>query len=233
MSDLKILLIRHPVSQWNKEAVHQGQSPDEPGLAEEGREQALRLADHLKGKPLLAIWHSPLPRTTETVVIINERLSESNILSIPDRGLMEITHGIADGMHFTKIKEQFPKEWENMESRIWTDEPLFPRGEAPVQASKRKLRAQYAIARIAHRIKISSQQNEDGVIVVVAHGAVNSFFLCEITGTPIIECWEKFPQDNACINTIIWDEKKGEFTIESVNETSYLGDLRYSPLIKA
>lgn len=230
MHRLKIILARHGVSQWNKEGIHQGQCRNDPGLAEEGVIQVQRFGEYLADMPIMAIWTSPLPRAYQTASIIHQsRRRAKAIPLILDKGLMEITHGVADGMRFSKIKEKYPDGWKKMMiTRVW-HEPLFPGGEAPIAAARRMFGAKFAIARIASIFKRNSYM-QDGTIVVVAHGAVNTFFLCEITGTSLTEGWEKFPQDNCCTNIIIWDGRKEKFTIESVNNTDYLGDLKYTPL---
>lgn len=230
MNYLKILLLRHGVSIWNKEGIHQGQSPLDPGLAREGILQATRTGEFMRGQTVIAIFHSPLPRARQTARIINGHQPEI-ISRVQNDGLMEISHGEADGKTFTEIKRLFANGWEKLHKKIW-DEPLFPGGEAPREAADRMLHTKFGIARTSHRLKINSNI-KDGVIVVVAHGAVNSFFLCRITETPLDQGWEKFPQDNCCINTIIWDNAKGKFEIESVNNTDHLGDLKYTPLIQA
>ncbi|MBI2056076.1 MAG: histidine phosphatase family protein [Candidatus Sungbacteria bacterium] len=232
MHRLKILLVRHGLSAWNEEQRHQGHCWHEPGLSEQGRKQADRLGVYLKDEPIIAIWTSPLPRTRQTSAIIHQyQLRAKTIPLLLDSGLMEISHGIADGMLFTEIKEQLAEGWEKMRNRVW-HEPLFPGGESPAAASKRMLQTKFAIARIASVFKKNSRI-QDGIIVVVAHGAVNNFFLCEITDTPLDQGWEKFPQDNCCINTVIWDDREGKFEIESVNKTDHLGDLKYTPIIEA
>lgn len=232
MHRLKIILARHGVSKWNKEGIHQGQCLDDPGLAEEGIMQVRRSAEYLADMPIMAIWTSPLPRARQTASIIHQsRHRAKTIPLILDKGLMEITHGVVDGMHFSEIKEKYPDGLQKMMvDRVW-HEPLFPGGEAPIAAAKRMFKAKFAIARIASIFKRNSYM-QDGVIVVIAHGAVNTFFLCEITGTPLNEGWEKFPQDNCCINTIIWDGREEKFTIESINNTDHLGDLKYTPLVE-
>ncbi|MFI1255487.1 histidine phosphatase family protein [Streptomyces netropsis] len=50
--------------------------PDESGLTEHGRQQAVLLGRRLRGIPFSAVHHSPLPRATQTARLIGEQLSD-------------------------------------------------------------------------------------------------------------------------------------------------------------
>ncbi|TXS44697.1 histidine phosphatase family protein [Streptomyces sp. OR43] len=53
---------------------HGEASPDESELTESGRQQAVLLGRRLRGCPLTAIHHGPLPRATQTARLIREQL---------------------------------------------------------------------------------------------------------------------------------------------------------------
>jgi broad specificity phosphatase PhoE len=53
---------------------HGEASPDESGLTENGRRQAVLLGERLRGIPFTAVHHSPLPRATHTARLIGEQL---------------------------------------------------------------------------------------------------------------------------------------------------------------
>ncbi|WP_406319016.1 histidine phosphatase family protein [Streptosporangium sp. NBC_01639] len=55
-------------------ARHGEASPDESGLTENGRRQAVLLGKRLQGIPISAIHHGPLPRATQTAHLIGEYL---------------------------------------------------------------------------------------------------------------------------------------------------------------
>ncbi|MEU6342966.1 histidine phosphatase family protein [Streptomyces sp. NPDC046977] len=48
--------------------------PDESGLTENGFRQAELLGERLKGTPIAAVHHGPLPRAAQTAALIGERL---------------------------------------------------------------------------------------------------------------------------------------------------------------
>ena len=50
--------------------------PDESGLSENGRRQALLLGHRLRGHPIAVAYHGPLPRTAQTAQLIAEQLGD-------------------------------------------------------------------------------------------------------------------------------------------------------------
>ncbi|MBW5423200.1 histidine phosphatase family protein [Streptomyces sp. BG9H] len=55
-------------------ARHGEATPDESGLTEDGRRQAVLLGERLRGVPLSAVHHGPLPRAAQTARLVGERL---------------------------------------------------------------------------------------------------------------------------------------------------------------
>ena len=68
---LRILLVRHGLSSFNKERRIQGRD-DLSTLSEEGIQQARRTGDALAEVPLKAIYSSPLQRARETAALLLE-----------------------------------------------------------------------------------------------------------------------------------------------------------------
>ena len=60
----EVVVIRHGETAWNRDEVFRGRA-DVP-LSERGREQAQRLAGALAGRPIEAVYSSPLCRARET-----------------------------------------------------------------------------------------------------------------------------------------------------------------------
>lgn len=58
-------------------ARHGEASPDESDLTDDGRRQAVLLGERLRGSPLTAIHHGPLPRAERTARLIRERLGDA------------------------------------------------------------------------------------------------------------------------------------------------------------
>ena len=90
---LKLIIVRHGVTEWNKEGRLQGKK-DIP-LSKEGEEQADKLAKRLKDEKIDKIYASPLKRACKTAEIINKY--HKLPINIED-GLREISYGIFDGI---------------------------------------------------------------------------------------------------------------------------------------
>lgn len=56
-------------------ARHAEASPDESGLTEDGRRQAVLLGRRLRDVPLAAVHHGPLPRAQQTAALIGDQLA--------------------------------------------------------------------------------------------------------------------------------------------------------------
>ena len=62
----ELLLVRHGETSWNVDGRLQGQLMPGPALTARGRQQAMELAERLRGEPLDAIYTSDLQRALET-----------------------------------------------------------------------------------------------------------------------------------------------------------------------
>jgi probable phosphoglycerate mutase len=63
---LELVLVRHAEPDWERAF----ETASDPGLTDLGRKQAARAADHLKQRPLAALYCSPLVRAQETAATI-------------------------------------------------------------------------------------------------------------------------------------------------------------------
>ncbi|MFJ8887977.1 histidine phosphatase family protein [Streptomyces sp. NPDC102402] len=83
-------------------ARHAEASPDETELTERGRRQAALLGERLRGVPLSAVHHGPLPRATQTARLVHERLR-------PDVPL-QVSEAAGDYVPYVPRREELPKE---------------------------------------------------------------------------------------------------------------------------
>jgi broad specificity phosphatase PhoE len=125
----RLLLIRHGQSEWNAQNRWQGRS-DTP-LNDTGREQARRLAAHLRerGETPAAIYASPLQRAGETAALIGAAF---DLAPATEPGLIEYDVGAFEGLTPTEVAERFPDVWTRWQtSPEWTaipgaeDRPAF------------------------------------------------------------------------------------------------------------
>ncbi|MFI7641100.1 histidine phosphatase family protein [Nonomuraea sp. NPDC049400] len=82
-------------------ARHGEATPDESGLTENGRRQATLLGERLKGVPLSAIHHGPLPRAAQTARLIAEQLPD-----VPVR----VSEAAGDFVPYVPAKQELPAQ---------------------------------------------------------------------------------------------------------------------------
>lgn len=91
---MRLFVVRHGESGWNRSGRLQGQAPDAPGLTGRGIAQAEAAAGALAGCPATLVVSSRLRRATETGAIVARRLAVPLVL---DDRLAERHLGAAEG----------------------------------------------------------------------------------------------------------------------------------------
>lgn len=165
-------LVRHGETDWNRAGRIQG-STDIP-LNELGREQAAAAGELLAGRPVDAVYSSPLSRAAETGDIIAARLG----LPTPERRreLAERNYGQAEGLTQEQLEARFP------DGRV-------PGRESRKQVSNRALRALLRIA----------GDHEGGTVVAATHGGVIRSILYATAPDDLAHSGQRIP--NGSIHT--------------------------------
>ncbi|MFD8802492.1 histidine phosphatase family protein [Streptomyces atroolivaceus] len=83
-------------------ARHGEASPDETELTERGRRQAALLGERLRGVPLSAVHHGPLPRATQTARLVHQRLGRD----IP----LQVSEAAGDYIPYVPRRAELPNE---------------------------------------------------------------------------------------------------------------------------
>lgn len=197
---MKIILIRHGETLWNKEGRIQGTSDIE--LSDEGIEQARLLSLSLKDQPICAIHASPLKRAIKTAEIIN-KFHDREIQIHSD--LMEMDQGDFEGFSFKELMA-CEKDFLNK----WIADPAsvrMPNGESLNQLQTRAWRALEAI--------INREENA----LVVAHNFTIAAILCRMRKISLSEF------RSTCVDTAsktIVSFQNGEAEIVTFNDRSHL-----------
>ena len=139
-------------------------------LSAEGRRQAAEVAEHLRGRPIVHIYSSPLERATETAAAIAAACGAP--VSI-DHDLTESALGAHwEGLSRAEVRTARHAEWDAYLHRPheadFGDETFASLGE-------RMARALHAIA----------ARHPGQEAVVVSHGDPIKAAVCHLTGTPI------------------------------------------------
>lgn len=182
---MKILLARHGETAWNAEGRYQGQE-DIP-LSLVGQAQARALGERLRDVTIDRAVASPLTRARHTAELA---LGDRDLPLTLDPGLMEIAHGTWEGLLASEIRE---RDAERL--RAWRDAPhevLMPEGESLQLVLDR---AWPALQRACDGL------DDDALLLVVAHDAVNRVLLCRVLGLPLSQLW-RFRQAPTTLNLL-------------------------------
>jgi len=206
---MKIYLVRHGETEWNKEYRLQGQA--DTRLNDYGRELAVITAEALKEIPFDVIYHSPLSRAEETAVILKR---DRKIDIIADERLKEMSFGIAEGCHIQEIKNN-PKD------------PMYNFLKYPGEYTppEKGERFEEVSARSAAFIKdtIVPMEGSYKNVLIVAHGAINRTILNAIVGIPVSDFWN-IRLKNCAVSII--DLTDGKLTLEQEGAIYYQSENR-------
>ncbi|MGL5033074.1 MAG: histidine phosphatase family protein [Microcystaceae cyanobacterium] len=210
-NQLRLLLIRHGETEWNRESRFQG-IRDIP-LNDNGRVQAQKAADFLKDIDINIGISSPMLRPKETAEIILQYHPDV-ILDLQEE-LTEICHGLWEGKLESEIEADFPgllQAWKNAPETV-----QMPEGENLQQVWER------AIACWHERVNFYSQSGKNTVGIVVAHDAINKVILCYLLGLKPTHFWN-IKQGNGGVSVIDYpDGLDSEPVLQAINLTTHLG----------
>lgn len=183
---MRILLARHGETPWNAEGRYQGH--EDIALSPVGESQARALGQRLCDVRIDRAVASPLSRAQLTAQLALGA-SRADMLAT-DAGLMEIAHGIWEGLLASEIHARDPERLQ-----AWRDTPhevLMPEGESLQQVFDRAWPA---------LVRAMDGLGSDDTLLVVAHDAVNRVLLCHVLGIPFARLWS-FRQAPTTLNLL-------------------------------
>ena len=185
MKPTRLYLVRHGATQLTAEGRFSGSTGVE--LSDEGRWQAERLGDRLRGEGITAAYCSPLSRSVVTAEIIADRC---RLTPVQRDGLREISHGHWEGLTRRQVEEQFPSEYAAWEEDPFTFAP--DGGESGVSVLARALPALRDI--------VTSHIGER--VLVVSHKATIRLLLSSLLGFDARGYRDRLDQAPACLNVL-------------------------------
>jgi alpha-ribazole phosphatase len=203
---LKIIIVRHGQTDWNREEVFRGQV--EIKLNALGIKQAEAVARVIKNIKLDAIYSSPLKRALDTAKII---ASYHNIEVKINEGLNDMNFGKWQGLSLQTVKEKYKDLF-----KIWCDSPhlvKIPQGESLNGVQER----------VSNAFKQIISEYNQATIVIVSHRVVIKLLLCTILGLDSSNFW-KIKQDPGSISIV--EYKDDIFTITKLNDTCHLKNIQ-------
>ena len=201
---MKLILVRHGQTVWNREKRAQGVSDIE--LNEYGRAQAECLALSLLDEGIDSIVSSPLKRAIQTAEAINR----FHHLPIDTQdGLMELNMGDFEGIALGRMlndHEDFLKQWADDPASI-----VMPGGESLAELQRR---AWGAVERIIAK---------PGTTLLVSHNFTIMTILSMIKGVDIAH-FRQFHVDVASKTVVSFAGERGDIVI--FNDISHLKDCK-------
>lgn len=179
---MKLYLIRHGETDWNKTFRLQGQS-DIP-LNEYGRELARITSDALKDIAFDVIFSSPLSRALETAKIMRR---ERPVDIVTDERLKEISFGVDEGRSKDELGEHFSNFFFAPDQYVPSEG-----GESYENVCRRA--ADFFTERI------EPLRSTDKTVLIVAHGTLNKALMLHMKRIAIRDIWKGDFQKNCCVN---------------------------------
>jgi phosphoserine phosphatase len=208
---VRLLLVRHGETDWNRQGRFQGQM-DIP-LNATGHQQANQAGDFLRSQPIDFAVTSPMLRPKETAEAILQHHPQVSMTFESD--FCEISHGTWEGKLESEIDREHPGELDR-----WRTQPevvQMPEGENLQQVWDRAIAAWESLVASARANSTGSTQ----VGLVVAHDAVNKVILSYVAGAGPEKFWS-FKQGNGAVSVIDYPAE-GPPTLQAMNITTHLG----------
>lgn len=197
---LNVYLLRHGETRFNAEGNRYCGRTDIP-LTEKGIRQAEAVFEQLKGKPIDAVYSSPLKRAFKTAQIASGKEEV-----ITDERLIEIDFGMWEGKRREEFVSENPQAWEN-----WAADPAnYRAGEIGENASM-------VVQRVDSFFNEMLQKHPNQTILVTGHNGINRLYMAYKLGMPL-KNYRKIVQHNSSL-TYFQLDNDGEFTLEQLNTT--------------
>ena len=209
---MKIYLVRHGETDWNKMGRLQGQCDVQ--LNEYGISLAEKTADGLAGVPFDAAFSSPLCRAAETARII---LGKRNTPLYLDDRLKEIGFGVMEAADYNLARQ-------NKEHPVYK----FFKTPADYQPPEGGESFERLYARSAEflREKILPLEGKLETVLIVGHGAMNRSILNPLAGVPLEDFW-RIAMPNCAVSLLSLES--GRFIILEESRVFYDGAVRPRP----
>lgn len=185
---MRVHLIRHGETNWNKEKRVQGHS--ESTLTPQGQQQARDLAPTLQQHPITKVYCSSSIRTRQTCELL---FSNNPIETLYNDELREIYLGPWEGKLQSEIRSLYPEQFENFFHA--------PEQFAQLEAETFEEVQQRGLKMLKQILSDDSAQE----VAIVSHGVLIKSLLCYLENRPLAQLWEP-PIMHNCAHSIIATE---------------------------
>jgi phosphoserine phosphatase len=209
----RVIILRHGQSSYNSQGRIQGRCNDST-LTEKGIADAITTGKALDGLHLGAIYCSPLQRASATAQQVLAQVAGAPTPIAHDH-LKEVDLPPWEGMLFTELAAQFPKEYQ-----LWHERPH----ELVLQVNGQEHRPIASLYAQATEFWQSILPNHKGkTILIVAHNGINRALLSTALGIPM-EMYQSIQQSNCAISVLNFSDGWGSAVqLESLNQVAHMG----------
>jgi len=218
---LRLLLVRHGLSSFNKERRIQGRD-DLSNLSEEGHEQARALGRSLQDVSIQAVYSSPLQRAAATTASLLETQGGQAPDPVFDDGLLEVDLEPWSGQTIDELMQGSTEAY-----KIWKQRPMELELQRRDGSSYKPLpelmeQARGFISTLLER----HPANGNDTVLVVAHNAILRCLMLVLLGEPD-HGFRRLRVDNTSLS--IFNIRPGDngpqVQIECLNSTTHLQPL--------
>ena len=214
---LRLILVRHGLSSFNKEGRIQGRN-DLSTLTKEGQIQAEAAGKIISSIPIDAIYSSPLQRASETTKIII-KTHQSKLQATYTNDLLEVDLGPWSGLTRNDLKNLYPEKF-----AIWEKEPkeLSITREDGSKFNPIKELLHQAENFLKSLFEIHSNSNK--TILIVAHNAILRCLILKLINEPS-KGFRRLKLDNTSISIFNIDFnnlKEIQVQIQCLNNIAHL-----------
>ena len=192
---MKLHLVRHGETEWNKLGRFQGQQ--DIALNPRGLAQAKETARAMADDGVIALYSSPLQRTMQ---VANEISRLTSVPVVPLPGVKELNLGELEGVTGEEMRTIWPDVYS-----AWSQDPgtlSMPKGESLSQLQDRAWRSLQEVER-AH--------SGDDVIVVVSHNFAIRTMIHKVLGLPLTN-FHRLSLDLSSVSTVEYTSRGRRLT---------------------
>ena len=218
---LRLLLVRHGLSSFNKERRIQGRD-DLSNLSEEGHEQARALGRSLQDVSIQAVYSSPLQRAAATTASLLETQGGQAPDPVFDDGLLEVDLEPWSGQTITDLMEGSAETYSTWKHRPMELELQRRDGSTYKPLPELMEQARGFISNLLKRHPIDGNDT----VLVVAHNAILRCLMLVLLGEPD-HGFRRLRVDNTSLS--VFNIRPGDngpqVQIECLNSTTHLQPL--------
>ena len=192
---MKLHLVRHGETEWNKLGRFQGQR--DIALNPRGLAQAKETARAMADDGVIALYSSPLQRTMQ---VANEISRLTSVPVVPLPGVKELNLGELEGVTGEEMRTIWPDVYS-----AWSQDPgtlSMPKGESLSQLQDRAWRSLQEVEK-AH--------SGDDVIVVVSHNFAIRTMIHKVLGLPLTN-FHRLSLDLSSVSTVEYTSRGRRLT---------------------